>query len=365
MTACSPHVLACFVPFWRGYTARADGASRHFGTSTEERLHAPWREPTRPGRVPAAAAVSRVNRTARACAVIDLWGVTQPDEGARRLPAGRKAQLAAYVAEVGEASVARLAERFEVSVDTIRRDLDSLDAEGYLIRTHGGAVSVAAPPRSPSSALDVRTRMQAGAKEKIGAAAAALVSDGMVLMVNAGTTTLALARHLARAPRADDRDEQPPAARPRSPRRSCATCTCSAAPCGSRPRRRSARSGSPPGPATADREIQADLAFIGVGSVSEHGGYWTSNLAEAGMLRDMMQRSARVAVLADSTKLGAPALRPDRRAGRRRLPRHRRGPARLDGARPRRGRGRGRRRGLSRSPSWARAGEHLAATPRP
>ncbi|WP_235866119.1 DeoR family transcriptional regulator [Serinibacter arcticus] len=58
--------------------------------------------------------------------------------GARRLPAGRKAELAAYVSEVGEVTVAQLAERFEVSSDTIRRDLDRLDLDGVVIRTHGG-----------------------------------------------------------------------------------------------------------------------------------------------------------------------------------------------------------------------------------
>jgi DeoR/GlpR family transcriptional regulator of sugar metabolism len=59
-----------------------------------------------------------------------------------RLPAGRKAGLAAYVAKAGQVNVATLATRFGVSADTIRRDLDRLDADGILIRTHGGAVSL-------------------------------------------------------------------------------------------------------------------------------------------------------------------------------------------------------------------------------
>lgn len=237
----------------------------------------------------------------RAARVIDPWTVIQADEGARRLPAGRKAQLASYVAEVGEASVAKLAERFEVSVDTIRRDLDALDSEGHLIRTHGGAVSVGASPR-PEFALDVRTRMQAGAKERIGAAAAALVSDGMVLLVNAGTTTLALVRNLRERREltiATNSLRVPSEIAPEVVRdlyvfggavRFTAQSTVGPV-------------AFPAGAETADRAIQADLAFIGVGSVCENGGYWTSNLAEAGMLRDMMQRSERVAVLADSTKL--------------------------------------------------------------
>ncbi|WP_204913551.1 DeoR family transcriptional regulator [Microlunatus spumicola] len=227
--------------------------------------------------------------------------MTQAPEGTRRLPAGRKAELAAYVAEVGEASVARLAERFEVSVDTIRRDLDSLDADGHLIRTHGGAVSQAASPR-PEFGLDVRTRMQAGAKDRIGAAAAALVADGMVLMVNAGTTTLALARHLGERREltvATNSLRLPAELAPASVRdlyvfggsvRLAAQATVGPV-------------GFPDGAETPDPRIQADLALVGVGSVCEGSGYWTSNLAEAAMLRDMMHRSERVAVLADSSKL--------------------------------------------------------------
>lgn len=223
------------------------------------------------------------------------------EEGARRLPAGRKAELAAYVTEVGEASVVRLAERFEVSVDTIRRDLDALDAESYLIRTHGGAVSLSALPR-PEFGLDVRMRMQTEAKEAIGAAAAALVTDGMVLMINAGTTTLAVARHLRERREltiATNSLRFPAEIAPEGVRdlyvfggavRLTAQATVGPV-------------AFPAGAEVIDREIQADLALIGVGSVSAQGGYWTSNLMEAAMLRGMMQRAARVAVLADSTKL--------------------------------------------------------------
>ena len=96
------------------------------------------------------------------------------DGSARRLPAGRKADLAAYVAEQGQVTVANLAERFDVSPDTIRRDLDALDADGVLIRTHGGAISPQAVPR-PDTGVDVRLRLQTAAKDQIGALAAGLV----------------------------------------------------------------------------------------------------------------------------------------------------------------------------------------------
>ena len=67
--------------------------------------------------------------------------------GPRRLPAGRKVDVAAFVAAMGQVTVAQLAEHFEVSLDTARRDLDQLDTEGLVIRTHGGAVSPSSVPR--------------------------------------------------------------------------------------------------------------------------------------------------------------------------------------------------------------------------
>jgi DeoR family transcriptional regulator, fructose operon transcriptional repressor len=51
-------------------------------------------------------------------------------------------------------------------------------------------------------------------------------------------------------------------------------------------------------------DLRCDLALIGVGAVSADAGYSTSNLAEAAMMREMMSRAARVAILADSSKFG-------------------------------------------------------------
>ncbi|MEB0303675.1 DeoR family transcriptional regulator, partial [Mucilaginibacter sp. 5C4] len=78
---------------------------------------------------------------------------------------------------------------------TIRRDLDQLDADGVLVRTHGGAVSQSVMETTEKK-LDLRLRLQTSAKDKIGALAAGLVQDGSVIMINAGTTTLAAVRHL-------------------------------------------------------------------------------------------------------------------------------------------------------------------------
>jgi len=227
---------------------------------------------------------------------------TVDDGAARRLPAGRKAEVAAYVSEVGQVTVARLAKRFDVSADTIRRDLDQLDTDGVLVRTHGGAVSLSALPR-PDSGLDVRARVQASAKDRIGALAAGLVPDGSSLLINAGTTTLALVRHL-------------------SEHRDLTIATNSLAlPAELSPKvfrdlyvfggavRASAQAtvgpvAFPVLPGGGEVDIRCDMALICVGAVSHESGYSTSNLGEAAMMSQMMSRASQVAVLADSTKFG-------------------------------------------------------------
>ncbi|HEY6686350.1 MAG TPA: DeoR/GlpR family DNA-binding transcription regulator [Propionibacteriaceae bacterium] len=219
----------------------------------------------------------------------------------RHLPAGRKARLAAYVAEAGQVTVGTLAEHFDVSIDTIRRDLDQLSAEGVLVRTYGGAVSLSTVSRV-DRAVDVRLNLQKTEKEKIAALAASLVEDGSTIMINGGTTTLALARHLH-----NHRDLTvatnnllvPPAMSPAVIRdlyvfggavRSITQATI--------------------GPVSLrvaggfELDLRCDLALIGVGAVSVDAGYSTSNLGEAAMMREMMSRAARVAILADSSKFG-------------------------------------------------------------
>ena len=50
-----------------------------------------------------------------------------PSTGSRHLPAGRRAALLEFLGTTGQLTVAQLSERFDLSIDTIRRDLDLLD----------------------------------------------------------------------------------------------------------------------------------------------------------------------------------------------------------------------------------------------
>ncbi|NEE01004.1 DeoR/GlpR transcriptional regulator [Phytoactinopolyspora halotolerans] len=220
----------------------------------------------------------------------------------RRLPAGRKAELAAYVAEVGQVTVAKLAERFAVSADTIRRDLDQLDADGLLIRTHGGAVSLSAVPR-PDTGLDVRMRLQTTAKEKIGALTASLVQDGTAVVINAGTTTLAVVRQLR-----EQRELTIATNSLRIPAEISPEVYRDLYVFGGQVRLSAQATVGPVSFKTAsaggDVEVRFDLAIIAVGAIDAEGGFSTSNLGEAAMMAEMMDHATTVAVLADHSKFG-------------------------------------------------------------
>ncbi|GAA2713073.1 DeoR/GlpR family DNA-binding transcription regulator [Micromonospora olivasterospora] len=223
------------------------------------------------------------------------------DERQRHLPAGRKAQLAAYVTDTGQVTVGELAERFGVSIDTVRRDLDQLAADGILVRTYGGAVSLSTVFRT-DRAVDQRLTVQEQEKEKIAALAAALVQDGSTIMINGGTTTLALARNLGqhRDLTVATNNLLVPGALPPTAVRDIyvfggavrALTLATIGPVSFRAN------------AGAELDISCDLALIGVGAVAADAGYTTSNLAEAAMMQEMISRAARVAILADSSKFG-------------------------------------------------------------
>ena len=106
----------------------------------------------------------------------------------------RQHEIARLIEEKGRARVTDLAARFGVSAVTIRKDLLVLEADRRVVRTHGGAIVPRADRAEPS--FDVRERLQSEEKSRIGAAAAARVSDGQSIVLDASTSALYVARHL-------------------------------------------------------------------------------------------------------------------------------------------------------------------------
>ena len=106
------------------------------------------------------------------------------------LPAQRREQILRTV-RTGPAHVGDLATAFGVSEMTVRRDLHELERDGKLTRVHGGAMRTVAEPAFAEIVIE---RLEH--KSRIGALAADLVTDGQTIMLDIGTTTLQLARHL-------------------------------------------------------------------------------------------------------------------------------------------------------------------------
>ena len=106
----------------------------------------------------------------------------------------RQDHIVRFVEEHGRARVADLAAQFEVSGVTIRKDLLVLESAQRLVRAHGGAIAI---DRSrPELSFDIRERLQAEEKSRIGAAGANLVRDGESIVMDASTTALSVARQL-------------------------------------------------------------------------------------------------------------------------------------------------------------------------
>jgi DeoR family transcriptional regulator of aga operon len=107
----------------------------------------------------------------------------------------RRQKLARLVASRGFVRVADASLELGVSDVTIRGDLSALELAGSVVRVHGGAMPTSAIV-DPESPLEASVDRDADAKLAIGRAAAALVSSGESVYVDAGSTAMALAASL-------------------------------------------------------------------------------------------------------------------------------------------------------------------------
>lgn len=107
----------------------------------------------------------------------------------------RQPEIVELARRQGKVTVEGLARRFDVTLQTIRRDLAELAEAGQLERVHGGAVL---PSGTSNIGYDERRRLGGEAKAAIAAGCAALVPHDAALFLGIGTTTEAVARNLLR-----------------------------------------------------------------------------------------------------------------------------------------------------------------------
>lgn len=109
---------------------------------------------------------------------------------------GRRQKISMMMRESGSVQVAPLSAQFGVSMQTIRKDLHFLSERGVAARSYGGAISAQAIGFTSEPAVEAKLTINIEEKQRIGKMAAAMVNPGDSIVLDSGTTTLEIARHL-------------------------------------------------------------------------------------------------------------------------------------------------------------------------
>jgi DeoR family fructose operon transcriptional repressor len=213
-------------------------------------------------------------------------------------PEERQQAIAATVMSQGRASVADLAQAYDVTTETVRRDLAVLDRAGLLRRVHGGAVPVRALHLVEPS-VDERESTRAGHKHAIASVAAEFIpQSGATVLFDAGTTTARVAALLP-----PDREllivtnSVPIAARVAS------LTSVSLQLLGGQVRGLTQATVGERAVGMLE-SLRVDIAFIGTNGISVRHGLSTPDPGEAAVKRAMIACANFVVVVADSSKIG-------------------------------------------------------------
>jgi DeoR family transcriptional regulator, aga operon transcriptional repressor len=212
----------------------------------------------------------------------------------------RRRLIVGILSRDGRVLVGDLAKQFRTSQVTIRKDLDVLQAQGRIHRTHGGAL----PARE--SALDdptLREKEKLCRKEKlqIAVAAARMVKEGQVVILDSGTTTTAIAHALRKFENLTIITNAVNIAAELSGSSLEVILT------GGTLRKNSFSLVGPIAEETL-RRLNADILFLGVDGFDVRQGLSTPNLLEAKVNRAMMDVARVTVVVCDSSKFGRRSL---------------------------------------------------------
>jgi DeoR family fructose operon transcriptional repressor len=210
----------------------------------------------------------------------------------------RHQAIAELVASRGRVAVTELATHFDVTTETVRRDLSQLERLRLLRRVHGGAVSMRSLTMLEPQ-LEDRDLQNADQKERIARAAVALLPEGgCTLLMDAGSTTARLAALLPRTERWTVITHAVPIAALLAP---LAHIELQLLPGRVRTATQAAVGHST---VAAVHELRADLAFVGTNGISVQHGLSTPDPEEAATKRALVESAQRVIALADATKVG-------------------------------------------------------------
>jgi DeoR family transcriptional regulator, aga operon transcriptional repressor len=112
----------------------------------------------------------------------------------RLLVEERRRKILDRLQDHGRVTVDELVKLFRVSTVTIRGDLDALEETGALVRSHGGALQQR--PSDGDMAITVKATLHRAEKARIGRRAAELVREDDTVILDSGSTTAEVARHI-------------------------------------------------------------------------------------------------------------------------------------------------------------------------
>jgi DeoR family fructose operon transcriptional repressor len=221
----------------------------------------------------------------------------------------RQDRVVALLERTGRVAVVGLAREFDVTTETVRRDLAQLEARGVLRRVHGGAVRASRSTRAEES-LDARGAHNTAAKARIADAAMGLIPatfQGSVA-IDAGTTTGLVADRIA-------------AWSPDVPGRTLVVVTHSMVVAQTVSRNPAVEvqllggrlrgiTSAAVGPATLGQlsRLRPDIAFIGANGIHAEFGLSTPDEEEAAVKTALTRGSRRAVALVDASKAGEEAL---------------------------------------------------------
>ena len=226
----------------------------------------------------------------------DAVGRSEPGDRPRPLAAvDRRHRILERVAEDQTIHVGHLAREFDVSEMTIRRDIGRLEREGFVRQTYGGAT--AHLTRALDVAFNARALQHTREKRRIGMRATRLLGDARVVYVGIGTTAEQFARFLPVAPGLVVVTASLPTAS------LLGTRPVDVVALGGAVRRDELTCVGPVAAATLGR-FRFDLAVIGAAGLSAKWGLTEVDDGDAEIQRLVIERSARVVVIADGSKIG-------------------------------------------------------------
>ena len=214
-------------------------------------------------------------------------------------PHERQPQIEALIRREGEVSVEMLAQRFDVSTETIRRDLGILAERGRIQKVHGGARR---PQLIREPSHDERATTAAEAKAAIGRRLAGDISPGETLFIDTGSTTLAAAELLAVIPNLTVITNSCRLAERLARASQDATIHLLGG-------RYGLDNAQTTGAAVIEhlQAFRADRAILTVAAFDPQDGAMDASLDEAQIARAMIRNARSVTILADASKFGRQA----------------------------------------------------------